>query len=134
MTAENLAICFAPTILRPAEEGDIDPMQAMKNVQPAIAAVKMMIINFRSIFSANNVKWAHGLLNIEDPLKRDRENKLLYGGRQDREKRCIFEKIEKVLPKRPTVNSPPVPPLVAHTTAATVSTTTTKPPLLSPNS
>jgi len=114
MTPENLAIVFAPTILKPAD--DVDPMSAMKNVQPAIAAVKLMIIHFREIFSPAHVDWAFGILNIDDPSKINRENRLLYGreAEKEREKRATleaegFSKIVKPKPKKP-MTSPPVQP------------------------
>ena len=83
MTAENLAICFAPTILKPPE--DCDPMTAMKNVQPAIKAITLLISGYRETF-AEFVDWSYGVLKIDDPRIVKRENKLLYGRAAEVEK------------------------------------------------
>ncbi len=77
MAAENLAIVFSPTILKPP--ADLDPMQAMKDVQAAIGAVKQLIENVSEVWGSDGVSLAFKELGIDSHLEEKRSNKMVYG-------------------------------------------------------
>mmetsp|Transcript_7034 Transcript_7034/g.14284 ORF Transcript_7034/g.14284 Transcript_7034/m.14284 type:complete len:606 (+) Transcript_7034:85-1902(+) len=100
MTSENLAIVFAPTILRPPE--DINPMEIMNNVSGSIIIVKTLIENVYEVFG-QGVNEALALLGIESVGGGD-------GGEADGEEVEEEETRPPPPPKPPSAKPPPPPP------------------------